>query len=279
MIIDIEKCENCNNCFLACKDEYYDNDWKPHTLAQPRHGHRWMNILRREQGTFPYTRVAYLPKPCFHCGEDPPCINNATDGEIYKRPDGVVIINPEKSKGKKNLVSACPHGAIWWNDESQTPQKCTLCVHLLDDGWKQPRCAQACPTGALTFHRIEEEEVASFIKSNHLETFDGSPQETHSKAPIVLYKNLDLYQKCFISGSVATKKERVEECVEGVTVELLQDGRTIASEQTDVFGDYRFSGLPENSGLYEIKISHQNSVVTQTEIDLKNSCFAGITWI
>jgi len=26
-IIDVEKCENCQNCFLACKDEFAGNDW------------------------------------------------------------------------------------------------------------------------------------------------------------------------------------------------------------------------------------------------------------
>ena len=27
MVIDVERCENCNNCFLACKDEHCGNDW------------------------------------------------------------------------------------------------------------------------------------------------------------------------------------------------------------------------------------------------------------
>ncbi|MBF0303771.1 MAG: hypothetical protein HQK73_12085, partial [Desulfamplus sp.] len=27
MVVDIAKCENCNNCFIACKDEHYGNDW------------------------------------------------------------------------------------------------------------------------------------------------------------------------------------------------------------------------------------------------------------
>ena len=55
MIIDVEKCEDCNNCFMACKDEYVDNEFLPYSSAQPRHGHRWMNIVRRERGArFPY---------------------------------------------------------------------------------------------------------------------------------------------------------------------------------------------------------------------------------
>ncbi|GAG02536.1 unnamed protein product, partial [marine sediment metagenome] len=34
LIIDIEKCEDCNNCFLACKDEHVDNDWPGYAVSQ-----------------------------------------------------------------------------------------------------------------------------------------------------------------------------------------------------------------------------------------------------
>ena len=37
LIIDVEKCEDCNNCFLACKDEHMYNDWPGYALPQPRH--------------------------------------------------------------------------------------------------------------------------------------------------------------------------------------------------------------------------------------------------
>ena len=278
MTIDIEKCENCNNCFLACKDEHYDNDWLPHTLAQPRHGHRWMNILTKEQGRFPCISVAYLPRPCFHCA-DAPCVKKAPNGEIYKRPDGIVLVDPEKSKDRKELVSACPHGAIWWNEENRTPQKCTLCAHLLDDGWQQPRCAQACPTGALTFQKIPREDLGEYIRSNGLETIDGAPPPSAGETPIVLYKNLALYTKCFIAGSVATGKGGIEDCVQGVTVELFQKGSLIARETTDAFGDFRFSGLPPDSGSYELKMTYQDNVVNQSRIELKSSCSTGTTWI
>lgn len=64
LVIDIALCHDCNNCFMACKDEHVDNDWLPYTNAQPRHGHRWMNIHRTERGQYPRIDVAYLPMPC-----------------------------------------------------------------------------------------------------------------------------------------------------------------------------------------------------------------------
>lgn len=102
--------------------------------------------------------------PCMHC-EDPLCVKAAKNKAVYKRPDGIVIIDPEKAKGQKQIVSACPYSAIWWNEETQTPQKCTFCAHLLDQGWKVPRCVQACPTGALSFQSLEENELKELIKN------------------------------------------------------------------------------------------------------------------
>ncbi len=98
LIIDVEKCEDCNNCFLACKDEHVDNEWPGYSLPQPLHGHRWMNIMRKERGQFPMIDVAYLPIPCMHC-DRAPCIEAAKGGAVYKRDDGIVIIDPEKARG------------------------------------------------------------------------------------------------------------------------------------------------------------------------------------
>ena len=129
MIIDIEKCEDCNNCFMACKDEFVDNDFPPYSVSQPRHGHRWMNIMRKERGSGSLMDVAYRSTPCMHC-DDAPCIKAAKDSAVYKREDGIVIIDPEKSAGRKEIMAACPYHAIWWNEEKGIPQKCTFCAHL-----------------------------------------------------------------------------------------------------------------------------------------------------
>ena len=137
LIIDVKKCEDCNNCFLACKDEFVGNDFPPYSMSQPRHGHRWINLMRKERGRFPMVDVAYRPTPCMHC-DNAPCIKKAPEGAVYRRDDGIVIIDPKKAKGEKSLVDACPYGAIWWNEDLDLPQKCTFCVHLLENGWKEP---------------------------------------------------------------------------------------------------------------------------------------------
>ena len=121
MIIDVAECTNCQLCTLSAMDEYVDNDWPGYAAAMPRHGHRWIDILQKERGQVPVIDIAYVPTMCNHC-DDAPCIKAAGDGIITKRKDGIVIIDPEKSKGRRDLVDACPYGHIWWNEERKIPQ-------------------------------------------------------------------------------------------------------------------------------------------------------------
>ena len=265
MIIDVGNCEDCNCCFLACKDEHVDNDFPPYSSSQPKHVHRWINIMRRERGRFPLIDVAYLPRPCMHC-DNAPCIKNATDGAVYKRDDGIVVIDPIKSKGQRNLVKSCPYGAIWWNDEREIPQKCVFCVHLLDDGWQKTRCVQACPTGALRIVHTEDSEMERIIHDERLEVLHPE----YRTKPRVYYKNLYRYTKCFIAGSVATVHDGTEDCVSGETVVLHRDGKKLQEATTDCFGDFKFDDLDPHSGLYSIRIGSEEKAVVK-EIDLENS--------
>ncbi len=105
LVIDLALCHDCNDCFLADKDEFVGNDFPPYSAAQPWHGHRWMNIERGERGQYPIVQTAYLPLPCQHC-DDAPCLT--ADGAVYKREDGLVIIDPVKAKGRKEIVDELP---------------------------------------------------------------------------------------------------------------------------------------------------------------------------
>jgi Fe-S-cluster-containing dehydrogenase component len=274
-VIDVAKCENCNNCFLSCKDEHCGNDWPGYSLSQPLHGQRWMNISRKERGQFPLIDVAYLPKPCMHC-DDAPCITAAENGAVYKRPDGIVLIDPQKAKRQKSIVSSCPYGAIWWNEEAQLPQKCTFCAHLLDKGWKAPRCVQVCPTGALSSMFLEDEELTALIASEKLETL--APGKTATR-PRVYYKNLHRFNKCIIVGSVATGEEGATECVIGATVRLIKEDNSLAEQETDDFGDFKFDGLLEKSGDYEIEVIFAGQSTRKEIGKLQKSTFVGTLWV
>lgn len=271
LIIDVEKCEDCNNCFLACKDEHVDNDFPGYSLSQPKHGHLWINIMRKERGQYPLIDVAYLPVPCMHC-DNAPCIAKAKDGAVYKREDGIVIVDPEKARGQRGIVDACPYGAIWWNEEKNIPQKCTLCAHLVDEGWKEPRCVQACPTGAMRIVRAEDSEMEKMIESEKLEVLNPE----YKTRPRVYYKNLYRFARCFIAGSVAVRSNGKEECAEGAKVTLLNaTNENIGEHMTDNYGDFKFDNLKEDSGKYILQIAYTGYTLKAIEVDLKKSFNAG----
>ncbi len=266
LVIDVAKCEECNNCFLACKDEHVDNDFLPFSLAQPRHGHRWIDVLCKERGQCPRVDAVNLPVPCMHC-DNAPCIKKAPNGAVYKGEEGFVIIDPAKAKGQKELVDSCPYGAIWWNEEKEVPQKCTFCAHLLKNGWKEPRCVQACPTGAMQLLRMSDSRLKSLVKQQNLEVFHTE----YKTQPRIYYKNLYRYTSCFIGGDVAYPSGGLTDCAEGAQVALFKNGTKMAETVTDNYGDFRFDGLPENSGSYRVEVSFGKYAKRSVDVELKTS--------
>lgn len=272
MIVDVEKCVYCNSCFLADKDEHVGNDWPPTAIAQPAHGHRWIDIRRKERGAGTMIDVANVPTMCNHCRR-PRCLPaGASDAAVYQRPDGIVIIDPVKARGRRDLVDACPYGHIWWNDDADVPQKWTMNAHLLDQGWKEPRCTQTCATGALTFLRVTDAELARLDTRDDLAVLHPE----WDTSPRVFYKNLHRFNRAFVGGSLATTREGHEECVPDVGVELRRDGAPIDRTASDVFGEFKFDGLVEESGPYEIVISPAGTAPRTIPVRLGVSTCLGV---
>jgi Fe-S-cluster-containing dehydrogenase component len=247
MIIDVAECTNCNLCTLATMDEYVGNDFPGYSAPMPRHGHKWIDIEQKERGQVPMVDVAYVPTMCNHC-DNAPCVEKGA-GAVKKRADGIVIIDPVKAKGRKDLVDTCPHGHIWWNEELELPQAWTFDAHLLDAGWKQTRGQQSCPTGAMRAIKVSDEEMARIAQDEALETMKPETK------PRVYYKNLFRYTKCFIGGSVSMEQDGVVDCVATASVRLLKGSTGIAATVTDNYGDFKFDKLDENSGDYTIEIT------------------------
>jgi Fe-S-cluster-containing dehydrogenase component len=248
MIIDVAECTNCQLCTLSAMDEYVGNAWPGVAAPMPRHGHQWIDIKQKERGQAPMIDIAYVPTMCNHC-DNAPCLAKGGDA-VKKRADGIVIIDPEKAKGRKDLVESCPYGHIWWNEELQLPQIWPFDAHLLDQGWQQTRGQQACPTGAMRAIKVEDSEMERMA---HDESLEVMKPEAGTK-PRVYYRNLWRYSKSFIGGSVATEADGVVDCVEGATVRLIKDGQTVARTTTDNYGDFKFDKLDENSGRYTIEV-------------------------
>ena len=266
MVIDLTRCNGCHNCFLACRDEYCGNDYPPYSAAQPYTGQFWMRVMEKERGTYPKVKIAYTAVPCMQC-KNATCIKASSNNAVYRRPDGIVIIDPEKAVGQKEVVSSCPYRVIYWNEEKQLPQKCTFCAHLLDAGWKEPRCVEACPTNALIFGDLEDpdSQVSKAMASDDLEVFHPE----FGLKPRVRYIGLP---KRFIAGSVALGDEE-DEWAKDVTVTLM-DNKAEKTIKTDSFGDFEFEGLqPETE--YAIKIEHKGYAPKEFHVQTKMDVYLG----
>ncbi|MDB9823227.1 oxidoreductase [Deltaproteobacteria bacterium] len=254
MLINIDKCNGCYSCFLACRDEFEGNDYLPYSVAQPAEGKSWMRVIEKERGATPKVKVDYIPIPCLQCAEAP-CVNNPSNGAVYRRPDGIVIIDPEKAKGDRDILSCCPHRLIYWNEEKDVPQKCTLCAHLLDQGWKEPRCVEACPSGALVFGDLDdpESEISRLTASSLTEELDPD----FGLKPNVTY--IDLPKK-FIAGEIVLGDKK-DECAAGIKL-YLSDGKKLIEGETDAFGDFEFEGLKPGKA-YSIRVHHSGYIARE----------------
>lgn len=263
LIIDVAGCENCNNCVLSAKDELVGNEFPGYSAPHPPQGRGVIHIERTVRGAAPLVDATYVPKMCNHCDEAP-CVKAGEGGAVRKRDDGIVIFDPIKAKGRRDLLDACPYGAVVWNEQLQLPQTWFFDAHLLDAGAKAPRCVGVCPTQAIEAVKLSDELMAQRAKAEGLRTLNP---EIGSK-PRVHYKNLHRVDHCFIAGSVTGLVDGRTECVAGAEAILLRGGSKLASAVTDAFGDFKFDALLPNSGAYLVRVSHPTHGVTTGSANL-----------
>ena len=264
MIIDINKCVGCYNCFLTCREEFAGNEYPGYTAAQPMSGQNWIRVIEKERGKYPRVKVTYMPVTCMHC-ENATCIKMAKDGAVYRRPDGIVIIDPVKAKGQKEIVQTCPYRVIEWNEEAQLPQKCILCAHLLDQGEKVPRCVESCPSGALIFGDMDDPK-------SEISRLMASAEALHPEYDMEeRVKYVGLPGK-FIAGTVVYGD--VDECAGNVKVTLSGNGKD-KTTQTNEFGDFEFGGLPDNTD-YMVKVEAKNYSSRQMHANTITDAYLGV---
>jgi tetrathionate reductase subunit B len=262
-VIDIKKCNGCHACQIVCKDEHVGNDWTPIAKPQPDTGQFWMELTQRVRGTVPKVKVAYRPHLCMHC-DNAPCIEACpVEGAVYKREDGLVIIDGDKCSGCKLCVDACPYDVIYFNEDLNIAQKCTGCAHLLDNGWEEPRCADACPTEALRL--MDEDDAKALISDARV----WKPELKDEVKPRVYYLNLP---GRFIAGTVYDPNEKEVIIDADCILTEASSGRKL-NTKTDSYGDFWFEGLKE--GEYSLQIvkgdkkeSFEKLDTTQEDINL-----------
>ena len=138
-------------------------------------------------------------------------------------------------------MDACPYeGVIYFNDDLNIAQKCTCCAHLLDKGWTETRCSDACPTGPSPSARKKTSRT-QIAKAELLKP------ELPTR-PRVYYLNLP---KKWIAGAVYDSE--ADECTEGATVTATnrETGEKVTAT-TDNYGDFWLKDLAD--GTYTLLI-------------------------
>jgi Fe-S-cluster-containing dehydrogenase component len=227
-LINVDICNGCYCCQIACKDEHCGNDWTPYAKPQPLTGQFWGKLNEYVRGHVPHVKYSYVFVPCQHC-ENAPCIPGCPYGAISARSDGLIIIDPIKCNGCQVCLhpDVCPYGVIYFNQNLQIAQKCTGCAHLVDrNEIFAPRCADNCPIDAIKFGEDSELDLTGTEVLNP--EFNTNPR--------VHYKGLP---KRFIAGTVFDSSK--QEVVIGATCAL--SGAGSATATTDDFGDFWLDGL------------------------------------
>jgi len=124
-------------------------------------------------------------------------------------------------------------------------------AHLLDAGWPQPRCAQACPTAALRAVQLSDSELREFVASEKLTVL----REDLQTKPRVFYRGLTEALSHRLTGNLVNVSHtgQVSNC-SGVGLTLFDGQQAPLYAVSNCFGDFEFSGLGSSSSTYRLCI-------------------------
>ncbi len=149
---DSSSCTGCKACQVACKDK---NNLPAGVL--------WRRVYEISGGEWTksgdsWTNTVYafnLSIACNHCVH-PKCAGVCPVDAYEVRPDGIVLINPNKCIGCGYCAWACPYDAPQNNPNTGVMTKCNLCLDYLDAGLP-PACVAACPLRCLELVNSNEQ--------------------------------------------------------------------------------------------------------------------------
>src|SRR2546422_644911 len=192
MAIDVDACVGCQACVVACQAE---NNVAVVGRAQAAYGRgmHWIRIERWAEGKPAHPANLFLPMLCQHC-EVAPCEPVCPVFAAYRTDEGLNAQVYNRCVGTRYCGNNCPYHVRrfnWFQWEIPTPlevqlnpdvtvrqlgvmEKCTMCVQRIIAGKDHARddkrtvkdgdiltaCQQTCPTRAITFGNLKDEQSA-----------------------------------------------------------------------------------------------------------------------
>ena len=178
MLIDLRRCTGCQTCQVSCKSQ---NNvplgvWRT-----------WVKQI--EKGRYPNVGKAFLPIMCNNC-EQPACVTVCPTKASVRRKDGIVIIDPHRCVGCRHCMAACPYAVRYINPLLGIAQKCDWCSKSVDAGL-EPACVVNCPTGAIIFGDLNDQQSRISTLINKFPT--ARLKVDMGTRPRVFYIGLDEY--------------------------------------------------------------------------------------
>lgn len=146
IFIEPRNCNGCKDCECVCS--VMQNGFDDPELSCIR-------VLKIDDA-----EGFYLPTTCQQC-EDPPCMAACPEKAIFRDEDlGRVMIDKGRCIGCRMCFSACPTGAMGFDESRGLAFKCDLCAG-------KPECVRACQTKALAFidnYRLQYPRIIASAK-------------------------------------------------------------------------------------------------------------------
>jgi len=151
ILYDASLCIACRRCMEACK-EYNELPGEP-TEADELSAITW-NLVEKRPG-FEREEDPFFVRQCMHCTEAA-CVAVCPTGALQYDELGFVGVDVELCNGCGYCTQFCPFGIPHLGDANVVTGvgktgKCTFCQEKTRAGDGGPSCAEACPTGALTW--------------------------------------------------------------------------------------------------------------------------------
>jgi len=162
-LTDFTRCVGCRSCEKACNEA--NNLEKPQVPFDDKsvfeetrrpNAHAY-TVVNRYENQKDKSSPIYRKMQCNHCKE-PGCATACPIHAYSKTPEGAVYYDESLCFGCRYCMTACPFyvpSFDYWSALEPKIVKCTMCRDRIKKGGITA-CAEACPTGAITFGKRED---------------------------------------------------------------------------------------------------------------------------